>query len=87
MRSPPRRRAVRCLAVFGSATGESYDPSRSDLDVVMGFEPLPLGQKGDVYFGLLGDVENLSDIADLRRIISFRNRLIPDYATVVYCAP
>ena len=35
-----RRRHVRRLALFGSAADDGFDPTSSDLDLLVGFEPL-----------------------------------------------
>ena len=43
---------VRRLDLFGSATGPQFDVLRSDLDFLVEFEPLPVGQYADAYFGL-----------------------------------
>lgn len=43
---------VRRLELFGSATGSRFDAKRSDLDFLVEFEPLPVGQYADAYFGL-----------------------------------
>ena len=43
---------VRRLELFGSATGPQFDANRSDLDFLVEFEPLPVGQYADAYFGL-----------------------------------
>lgn len=47
-----RRYRVCRLEVFGSATGDSFDPERSDIDLLVEFEPLADGQHADAYFGL-----------------------------------
>jgi len=43
-----RRFHVRRLDLFGSATGDDFDPARSDLDFLVEFEPEALSF--DVYF-------------------------------------
>jgi predicted nucleotidyltransferase len=47
------------LDLFGSATGDSFDPAASDLDFVVTFEDLPLGQRADAYFGLLEELQKV----------------------------
>ncbi len=42
---------VRRLELFGSATGPGFDPDKSDLDFLVEFEMLPVGQYADAYFG------------------------------------
>jgi len=54
-----RRYHVRRLALFGSATGERFDPKASDLDFLVEFEPLAPTDHADSYFGLLHDLEDL----------------------------
>lgn len=52
-----RRRGVRRLELFGSASRGTFDPARSDLDFLVEFEDLPEGERADAYFGLLEDLE------------------------------
>jgi hypothetical protein len=47
------------LALFGSALRDDFDPSRSDLDFVVEFEPLPAGTYANTYFGLIEALERL----------------------------
>ena len=54
-----RRHHVRRLALFGSAVREDFDPTRSDLDFLVEFEPLPPGTYADAYFGLLEGLQQL----------------------------
>lgn len=54
-----RRYHVKRLALFGSATGDDFDPSRSDLDFAVEFEPLTSGAHARCYFGLLDELERL----------------------------
>lgn len=54
-----RRFRVRRLDVFGSATGGAFDPSRSDLDFVVEFEPKSSVRALDAYFGLKEALEAL----------------------------
>lgn len=53
------RFGVRRLEVFGSAAGERFDPSHSDLDFLVDFRPAPPGELADRYFGLLEALEAL----------------------------
>ncbi len=54
------RHGVRRLALFGSAaTGERFDPARSDLDFLVEFQPQPPASRADSYFGLMEDLERL----------------------------
>jgi predicted nucleotidyltransferase len=51
---------VRRLEVFGSAsTGTNFDPEKSDLDFLVEFQTLQLGEYADAYFGLLDALETL----------------------------
>jgi len=47
------------LELFGSAAGGRFDPARSDLDFLVEFRDVPLGQHADCYFGLLEALESL----------------------------
>ena len=55
------RYRVRRLALFGSATGGDFDPQRSDLDLVVDFEPLSPAEHSAAYFGLWRDLQTLFD--------------------------
>jgi hypothetical protein len=48
-----RRFHVRRLELFGSAADGSFNPRSSDLDFLVEFDELPLGEYADAYFGLL----------------------------------
>lgn len=50
---------VRRLALFGSATDESFDPAQSDLDFLVEFQDLGPGEYADAYFGLLEGLQGL----------------------------
>lgn len=54
-----RRYGVSRLDLFGSATGENFDPDRSDLDFVVAFAPRTPSRLFDRYFGLKEDLEGL----------------------------
>jgi uncharacterized protein len=54
-----RRFHVRSLFVFGSAARDDFDPDRSDVDLLVEFEPLPNGAYADAYFGLQEGLEAL----------------------------
>lgn len=43
---------VRRLELFGSGSGDRFDPARSDLDFLVEFHQLPAGECADAYFGL-----------------------------------
>jgi len=50
---------VRRLALFGSATTEAFDPSSSDMDFAVEFEPLSPAEHADAYFGLIEELERV----------------------------
>lgn len=53
-----RKYAVRRLKLFGSATGESFDPGRSDLDFLVEFDEPPPGMRlGAQFFGLMEELQ------------------------------
>ena len=54
-----RRYEVRRLDLFGSATREDFDPSRSDMDFLVEFEPGGTLKALDQYFGLKEGLEAL----------------------------
>ena len=51
-----RRRRVRRLGVFGSATSDRFDPAASDIDFVVEFEPMTPAEHAEAYFGLAEDL-------------------------------
>ena len=54
------RYRVRRLELFGSAlTEERFDHERSDLDFLVEFLPLGVGEHADAYFGLLEGIEDM----------------------------
>lgn len=50
---------VRRLGVFGSALRDTFDPARSDLDLVVEFFPLSPGEHAAAYLNLIVDLEKL----------------------------
>jgi predicted nucleotidyltransferase len=54
-----RQYRVRSLALFGSATGDAFDPEASDIDLLVSFEPMPPAEHMRSYFGLLEGLEAL----------------------------
>jgi predicted nucleotidyltransferase len=48
---------VRRLSVFGSALGESFDKTTSDVDLLVEFEPMPPRDLAEHFFGLQEDLE------------------------------
>lgn len=67
-----RRFGARRLELFGSATGDGFDPTASDLDFLVEFEPSVAGSPADRYFGLLEALQELYgrpvDLVDLSAI-------------------
>jgi hypothetical protein len=59
LRAIAKRRSVRRLAVFGSVLTEEFDSTRSDIDLLVEFDPLSPVERADAYFGLLADLEAL----------------------------
>jgi predicted nucleotidyltransferase len=54
-----RKHHVKALELFGSATQADFDPTRSDLDFLVEYLPLPDGEHARAFFGLLHDLEDL----------------------------
>jgi len=54
-----RKRNVVRLALFGSATGDRFDPARSDLDLLVEFGKMTPAEHASQYFGLIEDLEKL----------------------------
>src|SRR4051812_13690407 len=69
-----RRYHVRRLELFGSATGDQFNPESSDVDFTVEFEPLERSDYSDAYFGLLEGLElALGRPVDLITTRSIRN--------------
>jgi predicted nucleotidyltransferase len=54
-----RKFHVRRLELFGSAMGGGFNPDRSDLDLLVEFEALPVGGYADTFFGFKDALEGL----------------------------
>lgn len=54
-----RRLGVCRLDVFGSATGTSFDPGRSDVDVLVELGPRRDGERFDTFFALKEGLERI----------------------------
>ena len=55
-----RKFSVGRLELFGSAVESmKFDQEHSDLDFLVEFQPLRMGEHADAYFGLLEALENL----------------------------
>jgi hypothetical protein len=47
---------LRRLGIFGSATGDRFDPASSDIDFVVEFESMTPVEHAKAYFGLAADL-------------------------------
>ena len=54
-----RRYRVQRLELFGSAADDRFDAQRSDVDLLVEFQPLAEGEHADAYFGLRESLESL----------------------------
>ena len=62
------------MAIFGSATGDAFDPARSDVDVLVDFDDAAITRKADAYFGLIEDLEALFGVpVDVIETCAIRN--------------
>ncbi len=69
-----RQFQVRRLELFGSAAGERFDATRSDLDFLVDLLPMPPGAHARAYFGLLEALQDLFQRhIDLVEIGAIRN--------------
>lgn len=50
---------VQRIELFGSAAGKDFDPAASDLDLLVTFQDLKLGEYAAAYFGLKEALEAL----------------------------
>lgn len=60
------RRRVSRLAVFGSAAADrfdpSFDPSTSDVDVLVEFQQMSPAEHAENYFGLMEEMERILEL-------------------------
>lgn len=69
-----RRFGVRRLELFGSASGERFNPRTSDLDFLVVFDPVGPAEHAERYFGLLESLEELyGRPVDLVELSAIRN--------------
>jgi predicted nucleotidyltransferase len=69
-----RRYRVQRLELFGSAVGNQFDDQRSDVDLLVEFQPLVAGEHADAYFGLRESLESLfARPVDLVMLRAIRN--------------
>jgi len=59
IRSLCEKHDVATLWLFGSATGDDFDPASSDIDFVVEFQPQPRRGFDDVYFKFQDDLREL----------------------------
>ena len=59
IREACKRHGVNRLDLFGSATGEEFDPESSDLDFVVSFKKRDVHDLFDRYFGLKEDLSRI----------------------------
>ena len=53
------RHHVKTLELFGSAADGSFDSSRSDVDFLVDFQPMPPSSHSKAYFGLWFSLEDM----------------------------
>ena len=74
-----RRYRVQDLALFGSAAGGGFEAGRSDIDLLVEFEPMSPAEHMQNYFGLLEALEALfRRRVDLVELAAVRNPSILD---------
>lgn len=83
------RHRVKRLGVFGSATGDRFDPTASDIDFVVEFEPMAPVEHAKAYFGLAEDLARaFGREVDLVELSAVRNpifrRAVEETAREVY---
>jgi uncharacterized protein len=86
-----QRYHVEQLDVFGSATSDSFDPRRSDLDFLVVFAPCTPTEHYERYFSLVEDLEGLfGRPVDLVEAPAIRNpyflRSVNETRTTLYAA-
>jgi uncharacterized protein len=82
---------VHRLELFGSATGEEFEPDTSDLDFLVEFKDLSPGEHADAFFGLIEALQStFGRPVDLLERRAIRNpyflRAIEQTRMVVYAA-
>ena len=55
-----RQHQVRRMHLFGSALRHDFDPSRSDLDLLVEFQPIEPGALVQAYFGLESQLASIT---------------------------
>jgi len=70
------RHSVVRLEAFGSTLRDDFDPGRSDVDLLVEFEPLGSYALVDAYFGLLDELRSLLGEVDLVMVGAVKNPYI-----------
>lgn len=70
------RHSVVRLEAFGSALRDDYESGRSDVDLLVEFEPLQSYALVDAYFGLLDELRSLLGYVDLVMVGAVKNPYI-----------
>ncbi len=70
------RHAVLRLEAFGSAVRDDFVAGRSDIDLLVEFEPLESYALVDAYFGLLDELRSLLGDVDLVMVGAVKNPYI-----------
>jgi predicted nucleotidyltransferase len=86
-----QRYGVRRLEVFGSATTDAFEPSRSDIDFLYAFDDTTAKSLADRFFGLMEELESLvGRKVDLVAMDAIRNpylqRAVNEQRQVLYAA-
>ena len=72
-----RKHHVRRLSVFGSAARDDFDPATSDVDVIVEFDEIPVGEYSDNKWALHDElVSKFNRKVDLLAWKSVTNRFI-----------
>jgi predicted nucleotidyltransferase len=82
---------VRRLDLFGSATGERFDPDTSDLDFLVEFQELSPREHANAFFGLMEELQKIFgrpvDLVELRAIRNpYFLRAVEQTRTLLYTA-
>jgi predicted nucleotidyltransferase len=86
------QRGVRSLSVFGSAVTGGFDPERSDVDLLVEFQPMTAAEHAEAYLSLIEDAEALlGRSVDLLEPQAIRNPYVRQRVEaereVLYAAP
>jgi len=57
------KRNIISLTLFGSATGDLFNPAKSDLDLLVEFDTMNPGDHAKQFFGFIEDMEKLLHIS------------------------